>query len=307
MKHFPKIQASYKPEAVGYQEGNIIVEEKVDGSQIRIEINDKGEVSVGSHNVDNIHMGDSSGFHQGIDNAEKIFNGTKASEGEVITVFGEYLSKPKQNTIAYARLPNHTIVIFDVIINGYYLDRESKERFAFTHGLECVPLLWKGDGKDFTDEIKEQLLKTPSFLGHQAGYDKIEGIVIKNYDKLFDPRYRGLDGEHMVVKIVNDSFKEKNKVENPNSSNKLNDFINSFSSEARWKKTVQHLREDNLLENHMKDLRLIIPGIVKDIEEEEKESIKEALFKIYMPKIKQACTRGVPEFYGKILGKLNEN
>ena len=56
MKHFPRIQGIHKPEAKGYNEGNIIIEEKVDGSQIRIEIDDKGIISVGSHNVDNIHV-----------------------------------------------------------------------------------------------------------------------------------------------------------------------------------------------------------------------------------------------------------
>lgn len=301
MEYFPRIQAVHKPEAVGFKEGNIIVEEKVDGSQIRIEINDKGEISVGSHNVDNIHIGSSDGFKKAIDTANTVFEGVKADPNEVITVFAEFLSKPKQNTIPYARVPNQNVVIFDVIVNGYYLDREEKERFGFRIGLEVVPLLWKGKGEHFTDEIRESLLKTPSFLGHQAGYDKIEGIVIKNYGKLFDPRFRNLEGKHMVVKIVNSSFQEKNKVENPGQGDKVEELINSLCSIPRWNKTIQHLREDGLLKDHMRDLALIVPGIVKDIEEEEKESIKEELYKIYMPKIKQRCTRGLPEHYMKVL------
>lgn len=304
MKHFPKIQAVHKPEAVGYQEGNIIIEEKVDGSQIRIEINDKGEISVGSHNVDNIHIGNSDGFVKAIESANTLFKNIKADAGEVITIFGEFLSKPKQNTIVYARTPNWYIVVFDVIVNGYYLNRQQKESFISNFGmLEVVPLLWEGKGEDFTDEVREKLLKTPSFLGHQKGYDKVEGIVVKNYEKLFDPRFRALEGKHMVVKIVNESFQEKHKVENPSQGNKVEELINSLNSEARWKKTIQHLREDGKLVNHMRDLGLIIPAIVADIEEEEKETIKEELFKIYMPKIKGRCTRGLPEFYMKYLEK----
>ena len=174
--------------------------------------------------------------------------------------------------------------------------------------IEIVPLLWKGEGQDFTDEIREKLLKTPSFLGHQAGYDKIEGIVIKNYNKLFDPRFRGLEGKHMVVKIVNESFQEKHKVENPTQTGKIEELINSLNSEARWRKTIQHLREDDpkQLKNHMRDLALIVPGVIKDIEDEEKESIKEELYKVFMPKIKASCIRGLPEFYMKYLEDLGE-
>jgi len=309
MKHFPKIQAVHKPESVGYKEGNIIVEEKVDGSQVRYEIDDQGNISVGSHNVDNVHIGDSSGFSKAIDTANKVFKNMKADPGEKIVIFAEYLSKPKQNTIPYARTPNWNIVIFDVMVNGYYLDREAKEVFVYQLGMiEVVPLLWKGKGEDFTDEIREKLLKTPSFLGHQKGYDKIEGIVIKNYGKLFDPRFRNLEGKHMVVKIVNESFQEKHKIEHPGQNGKIEELINSLHSEARWRKTIQHLMEDDpkQLKNHMRDLALIVPGVISDIEEEEKEAIKEELFKIYMPKIKARCIRGLPEFYMKYLEDMDE-
>jgi len=309
MERFPRIQAVHKPEAVGFKEGNIIVEEKVDGSHVRFEIDDQGEIAVGSHNVDNIHIGVSDGFGKAIETANKVFSGMKADPGEKMVIFGEYLSKSKQNTIAYARVPNWNVVIFDVIVNGYYLDREEKERFVFNLGMiEVVPLLWKGKGEDFTDEIREELLKTPSFLGHQAGYDKIEGIVIKNYGKLFDPRFRNLEGKHMVVKIVNASFQEKHRVENPTQTDKIKELINSLCTEARWNKSIQHLREDNLLKDHMRDLALIVPAVIQDIREEERETIKEELYKVFMPKIKSSCTRGLPKHYMKVLeerGKSN--
>lgn len=302
MEHFPRIQAVHKPEAVGYKEGPIIVEEKVDGSQIRIEIDDQGAISVGSHNVDNIHIGASDGFAKAIDTANKVFKNMKATPGEKIVIFGEFLSKPKQNTIPYARVPNWNIVIFDVMVNGYYLDREAKEVFVYQLGMiEIVPLLWKGEGQDFTDEIREQLLKTKSFLGHQAGYDKIEGMVIKNYGKLFDPRFRNLEGKHMVVKIVNESFQEKHKVENPTQTGRIEELINSLCTKARWNKSIQHLREDGKLKDHMRDLALIVPAVIQDIQEEEEEAIKEELFKVFMPKIKASCTRGLPEHYMKVL------
>ncbi|WP_428323647.1 RNA ligase family protein [Nitrosopumilus sp.] len=307
MQKYPKIQGVHKEEAKGFDEGYIIVEEKVDGSQFRIQIDDQGIISIGSHNVDNIHETGSNGFAVGIENALKIFEGVKADPGENISVFGEFLAKPKQNTIAYQRVPNHNIVVFDVVVNGKYLDREEKERFAFGLGLEVVPILWKGEGKDFTDEIREKLLKSTSFLGHQAGYDKVEGIVIKNYGKLYDERYRNLEGKHMTIKIVNASFQEKNKVENPGQGDKLETLVNTYTSEARWRKSIQHKLEDDELEFHMRDMAKLAPAVVQDIEEEERETIKEELWKIMWPKIKGRAVKGFPEFYMKYLEERNND
>ena len=310
MKKFPKVQAIHKEEARGFDDGFLIIEEKVDGSQLRIEIDDTGKIYVGSHNIDNINEGaevGTGGFGIGIDSALEIFKGMKADEGEIISVFGEFLSKPKQNTITYERVPNHNIVIFDVIVNGKYLDHKEKEEFSFKLGLECVPLLWKGDGKDFNDELREKLLKTPSFLGHQAGYDKIEGIVIKNYSKFYDERFNHLEGKHMTIKIVNPSFQEKNKVENPGQGDKIENLVNSFTSEARWKKSIQHLTEDGLLKNEMQDMRLLAPAVIKDIEGEEKETIKEELWKIFWGKIKSRAVKGLPEYYMKHIEEINRN
>jgi len=308
MQTYPKVQGVHKPEAVGFTEGYVIVEEKVDGSQFRIEIDDQGIISVGSRNVDNIHESDPAGFGIGVENALKIFDGLKADPHEVITIYGEYLSKPKQNTIAYQRVPNQNIVIFDVVINGKYLDREEKERFAFSYGLECVPILWKGDGKNFTDDIREELLQSKSFLGHQAGYDKVEGIVVKNYTKYYDDsRFGHLAGKHMCIKIVNASFQEKNKVENPGQGDKLENLINSYTSEARWNKSIQHKKEAGELSFEMRDMAKLAPAVVKDIEEEEKEAIKEELWKIIWPKIKGRAVKGLPEHYMKFLEEHHGN
>lgn len=305
MKLYPKIQAVHKEEAKGFDEGYIIVEEKVDGSQFRVEIDDQGIVSIGSRKIDNIHQGDAQGFTVGIENAMKIFDGVKADPGEIISVFGEFLSKPKQNTIPYERVPTSNIVIFDVVINGKYLDREEKERFAFGLGLEVVPILWKGEGKDFTDEIREELLKTKSFLGHQKGYDRVEGIVVKNYNKFYDERYRNLEGKHMTIKIVNSTFQEINKVENPGQGDKLENLINLYCNEARWRKSIEHLLDSNELEFHMKDMAKLAPAVINDILEEEGETIKAKLFEIMWPKIKGRAVRGLPEFYMKYLEDKN--
>lgn len=300
MESYQKISQSYKPEIQDIWNGHIIVEEKIDGSQFRINITTDGILSCGSHKVDDLSLVDNS-FKKATDAAQDIFNGFKPSEDT--TIFCEYLSKPKQNAIPYARTPEKYLTVFDVKVGSKYLNRTLKVMYVSGFkGLEITPLLWEGDSKEFTDEIRDGLLKTPSYLGHQPGYDKIEGIVVKNYNKYYDvDKYPYLEGHWLCTKIVNDSFKEKNKVENPNAKGKLENLKESLRSPARWRKGVQHLKESGLLQNELSDLGKLIPEIKKDIEDEEKEFIKEELWKLYGPEILGHSTKGLVEWYKELL------
>jgi len=192
-------------------------------------------------------------------------------------------------------------MIFDVIMGERYLDREEKERFAFLHDLEVIPLLWRGHGSEFTEEVREKLLKTKSILGHQAGYDRIEGIVIKNYDKMFNViEGHSLYGHFMCTKIVNDSFKETKSIKNPK-GDKLETLKESVCSEARWKKALQHCTESGELIHDMKDIGTLTRRVMTDLEDEEKEIIKDQLYKMYGKEILKASVSGLSIWYQDIL------
>lgn len=299
MESYQKIQQSYHKEVQDIWKGHIVVEEKIDGSQFRIEIIKNGEILCGSHHQE-LNMVDSM-FKLGTDQAKEIFKYLPESMtgADKINVFCEYLSKPKQNTIAYERTPEKHLVVFDVMYDDKYLNRESKEAFVRLYeGLEITPLLWEGEGKDFTDEIKAGLLSKPSYLGHQGGYDKVEGIVVKAYDNYYDVnKYPYLQGHWLCVKIVNESFQEKNKVENPIAGDKMQKLKDSVNSEARWRKAVQHLREKGEIVDEMKDMAKLAPEVTKDLETEEKENIKEELWKLYGKSIIHNSIKGLPEWY----------
>lgn len=300
MESYQKISQPYKPEIQDIWKGDIIVEEKVDGSQFRIEL-DAGEIKCGSHKMDDLSLVDNN-FKKGTDAAQEIFKEYRQS-GSKISIFCEYLGKPKQNSIAYKRIPEKYLVVFDIKVDDRYMDRDQKEAWASTFtGLEIVPLLWKGKGEDFTEKIQKELLTKPSFLGHQEGYDRIEGFVVKNYSKWYDvDKYPYLEGHWLCTKIVNDSFKEKNKIENPSAGNQLQALKDSLNSIPRWVKGVQHLREEGLIENELKDLGKIIPEVKRDIEEEEKEVIKEELWKLYGKDILAYSVKGLAEWYKEYL------
>ena len=188
--------------------------------------------------------------------------------------------------------------MFDVVVEGKYLPRDKKEVYAKNCGLECVPVLFEGNGKLLTKEKIGELLKTPSFLGHQGGYDRVEGIVIKNYNKMYEfEEGHSLHGYFMCSKIVNDSFKEKTKMGRPRGADKLEALKDSVCTEARWRKALQHLKEKDELTNSDQDIGLLIREIMTDLETEEKETIKTELYKLFGKDIIKASTKGFVTWY----------
>lgn len=304
MEHYQKIQQSYKEEVADIFEGHVVIEEKIDGSQFRIEIKKDGTITCGSHHQDGIIV--DSMFKLGIEKAQHIFANYKPSED--ITVFCEYLASPKQNSIPYERVPLNNLIIFDVKRDTLYLNRAQKELFAKEHGLEIVPILWEGDGADIStngkinEAFKEELLKRKSCLGHGAGFDRIEGFVIKNYAKFYDiNRYPHYEGHWKCVKIVNDSFKEKNHEENPNRTNKFQELKDNYRTEARCMKTIQHLKEAGKLTGTLADLGLLVPEMKRDIEEEEGEGLKNTLYRMFAPEVIGYATKEMIPVYKKYL------
>ena len=252
-------------------------------------------------------------FSLGVEKAEHVFSGYKPDVEMV--VFCEYLKSPKQNTIPYSRVPLHNLILFDVQRDTLFINRQQKELFAKQHGLEIVPLLWEGDASEIVDKddpnkmneaFKEELLKKTSILGHQdKGFQTIEGFVVKNYDKLYDiERFRNYEeSTHpwMCIKIVNEKFKEKNHEENPNKTNKFQELKDNYRTEARCMKAIQHLQEEGKLTGQLSDLRLLVPEVIRDIEEEEKEGIKDALWGMFGKEITGYASKEMIPTYKKYL------
>jgi len=210
---------------------------------------------------------------------------------EDMIFYCEYLKNPKHNTLKYNRIPKNHLMLFGV--------KDTTERFyvnlshyAEMLDIECVPVLSFGS----VGGVNELMgyLDSESFLGGTA----IEGIVVKNYDKKFF-----LGGQPiplMAGKLVSERFKEVHRErwgKEEKTKSRIDTFMESFRTEARWEKAVQHLRDSGELGNEPRDIGKLFKIVHQDIDDEEKENIKNFLWGEYGDQIKRRATAGMPEWY----------
>lgn len=275
--------------------GEVVVQEKLDGSMFVFGINEDSELLMRSH-------------HQPLDpdTRPKQF---KAAMDHVRSLdlswvpadtyfYCEMLDTPKHNTIAYARVPTNHLMLFDVLTGGAWVQsRPALVSFANCLDIEAVPELCQ---RDVTVEVLRDLLSTPSFLGGST----VEGVVVKNYHETI-----ALGGrmQPLFVKLVNEGFKERNQKEFKAKTTRgtIEEYIASFQSEARWVKAVQHLRDQGLLVGEPKDIGLLVREIDRDILEEETENIKEELFRLVRSEILRKAKMNFPYWYKDKLVEWN--
>lgn len=274
----------------------VIIEEKVDGSQFSfgafqgvMKLRSKGQ---------EIHL----------DSVPKMFEeaasfclSIKDRLTEGYTYRAEYLQKPKHNVLAYDRIPNNHLIIFDINTGEeQYLSYEAKKAEADRLGLEIVPLLFKGKIDTLPELTK--LLDNVSILGGQ----KIEGFVIKNYARF------GPDKKALLAKHVCESFKEVHKgewkKENPGKAEIIDALVTSYRTPARWQKSVQHLKDAGSIQDWPQDIGKIIKETQADLKLECEQEIKDKLFAWAWPQLCRRAVGGLPEWYkAKLLEKQIEN
>jgi hypothetical protein len=203
---------------------------------------------------------------------------------------GEYLEKPHHNALRYERIPARHIMLFDITTGAeMYFSPNNKAAIAASLGLECVPCLHRGPIHSMSQLL--ELLGTPSILGNTT----VEGVVVKNYD-VFTAEKKVAMG-----KLVSEQFKETNKVEwrkaNPTQKDIVDRLIETYRTEPRWHKAVQHLRELGSLEGSPRDIGALMREVPEDILKECTEEIKDALFAHFWSQIRRGVTAGLPEWY----------
>ena len=268
---------------------DVTVEEKVDGSQFSFGIIN-GNFRCRSKGAQINAEYPEQMFKEGVEIAKTL----PIKDGW--TYRAEYLQKPKHNSLAYDRIPNNHLILFDInTAEEEYLSYEEKRAEADRIGLETVPLLFHGK----IDEPQKllDLLSTVSILGGQ----NIEGFVIKNYKRF------GADKKALMGKYVSEAFKEVHSNEwknsNPNNGDIIQRLIMGLKTPARWSKAVQHIRERGELTDSPKDIGNLIKEVQHDIVTECKDEIKDALYQYAIKHIQRGVVGGLPEWYKEELMK----
>lgn len=286
--------------------GPVLLEEKIDGSQIsfRRTYNDSVMPSEAHTTLEVRSKGAAINtvapeglFKKAVEVLQAL--GDKIPIG--YTFRGEYLAKPAHNVMKYDRVPQNHIIIFDIEKGEQeYLSPTDKKDLATALGFETVPELSIGIIE--SAETIRAFLERESILGGQ----KIEGVVIKPfaYD-LF-----GRDKKVLMGKFVSEVFKETHAAEwktlhGPKSpGDVLREVAATYASPARWQKALIHLREQGKITDSPKDIGELMAAVPLDVLKECEEEIKAALWKWAWPNIRRSLTRGLPEWYKDVLLKL---
>lgn len=296
IKSFPKVFAIGTDYISSIFEGIVEITEKIDGSQFVfgklddvLYLRSKGQ-QIFPENPDKMFK-EAVNYICSIE--EKIPNNT--------VFYCEYLKKPKHNILNYSSIPRNHLILFGVADKTEkFYSYDALCKYAEMLDIDIVPRIYIGKINNAEEIIK--LLDRESILGGT----NIEGIVVKNYNQPF--LLGGQPIPLMAGKYVSEKFKEthrKNWGKEFTGKGKWEVFKDSFRTNARWEKAIQHLQEKNELENSPRDIGKLILEIKNDITEEEKENIKEFLWKEFGEEVLRYSTKGFPEFYKEKLLKSN--
>ena len=296
IQSFPKIFHIGESMIQNLFKGEVEITEKLDGSQWDFGITKDGKIVMRSHGQDLTNCDIPKMFKKAVEQVERIGVFLQEIGSRDMYFYCEYLEKPHHNTLTYERIPRNNLYLFGIRKGENWVsDFEILNEWADKIEIEKPNVLYIGEINN--PEELEKYLETDSVLGNT----KVEGIVVKNYN---EPSMRGSFFIPISMgKYVSEKFKEKHTKDwgRTTSKGKLDLFIESFRTEARWDKTIQHLKENDELENEPKDIAKLMREIDKDIKEEELECIKDTLLKIYLPDIQRKAKAGLAEYYKKML------
>jgi len=285
-------------------DSEVVVQEKLDGSQFSFMVNEHGTLFARSKNaMREVHAPDPI-FEPAIrwlrQNKDKLLPG--------FVYRAECFKGDGHNVLEYENVPEQGFVVYDVQYqNGDFLKPQTAKAHCENHGIPYTEIFSRGQvmGETFSDKLEKVkgFLDEESFLGGPT----IEGVVVKNYE------IPGPYSPIIVGKVVRDDFKERlhkeweDKDQSP--SDIRDQLAQTINKEARWRKVVQHAEEDGKLEGEPSDLAELFPDLREDLREEEGDRIKEELFEWAFDHIFRSVKSGFPEWYKDSLieRETNEN
>ena len=258
-RHYGKIHRLGKEETDGILNGFCSVQEKVDGANVSIWLNDKGELKMGSRTRILKDDEEFNGFvpyvraHEGI---KKLL-----TNHPYLRLYGEWLVR---HTIAYKETAYKKFYLFDIFNddpNGqFFWSAEAVARTGVEYAIDTVPI-----HGEFENPTVEELQE---YVGKSEFGDRGEGIVIKNYD------FKNSFGDMVFAKIVTESFKEDSAIVF-GGNNKHSDtywemwVVNKYMTLPRVQKIMQKLEPELNERFNMKHIPRIMHTCYHDMLTEE--------------------------------------
>jgi len=288
---YPKVWHLGHKNVIELSNSTYYVFEKYDGSQLSFERTREDELVFKSHRV----LID-------LDVIDKLFVPTiehlhkKIKSIPIDWIYrGEAFKSNKHNTKKYGRVPKGHLVLFDVeTAHHTFLPPDLLEAEANSLEVEPAKLLGTiSDGTGMTQAMLDELLANESSLGET----KVEGVVFKNYVD------QSPWGDPIFAKFVSEEFKESHKQNMDWKQGKDLYYAlgNQFASEARWRKSVQRLRDDGQLESSPRDIGNLLRELSVDLLREYGDELKERVWKEAWKRISKAANAGFPEWYKREL------
>lgn len=235
-KKYPKIHRLGKEETEGILEGVVHIEEKIDGANVSIWMDD-GEIMCASRS-----QRITEGFNGFVDWVKKHPTlPTLFERYPNFRLYGEWLVR---HTIAYKETSYKQFYLFDVTSRMPETDADPEAREEFWAKMAVHELAKDYDLRtpeyhgEFRNPSTEAIME---FVGKSTLGDKGEGVVLKN------PLFRDKFGNHNYAKIVTESFKEDNGV-TFGGNNKHSDsysemyVVNKYMTLARIEKIMNKIQ-----------------------------------------------------------------
>lgn len=228
-RKYDKIHRFGKEEVDGILEGTCHIQEKIDGANTSIWVDENGAIQCGSRNRHLIDD-DFNGFveyargHVGI---RAFFADHPKSY-----IYGEWLVK---HTIQYKETFYRKFYLFDVYDQSVFASPHKVMELAERYGIDAVPFVSTLENPTL-HQIKE-------FVGKSSFGDRGEGVVVKNMG--FVNKF----GDHCYAKLVSESFRESNLLafnDNDKHSENYNEMyvVNKYMTLGRVKKIIEKIQPE---------------------------------------------------------------
>lgn len=293
-KKYPKIHRLGKDETIGILNGVCTIQEKIDGANVSIWIDKRGEITCASRNRE-LFEG-FNGFVEYVKNDERFKKLFEKYPG--YRLYGEWLVR---HTISYKETAYKKFYLFDIT---EVKDGEEVEEFLTQEEVQAIAKEYDIDYPVVFDVLvnpsEEQIKK---YVGVSMIGDKGEGVVIKNHT------FRDNFGNHNYAKVITEAFKEDNGVIF-GGNNKFSDtywemyVCNKYITLSRVRKVMNKLQPmiDEKLD--MKHIPRIMETVYHDMLTEEIYEIAKKVKTLDFDNLKRICAKKTKQIFVDI---INDN